>query len=148
MDVDQRVAYMQRILRGSALKKYKAFLSEWNQSEKDLVGNKWTLVKLKGISTDDFWTWDKIERLYYDGDSYLGLEKWLDFEKDIWFELGKYMWRKHRSVLQDHLKYISNGIVKSFCVVILRYGKRVQDMHDLSKQLPPPFDEGWWLWTK
>ena len=43
MDVDQQVAYMQRIFRGAALKNYRAVLVEFKQSVKDLAGNKWDL---------------------------------------------------------------------------------------------------------
>ena len=56
--------------------------------------------------------------------------------------LGKEMWRKHRSVYQDHLKYICNDIVKPFCVRIINYSKRVQYMHDLAKHLPSPSMKG------
>ena len=47
------------------------------------------------------------------------------------------MWRKHRSVYQDHMKYICNHIVKPFKFKILRYAERVHEMHDLAKYLPP-----------
>ena len=45
------------------------------------------------------------------------------------------MWRKHRSVYQDHLIYICNNILKPFRVEILRYAEQVQEMHDLAKHL-------------
>ena len=56
--------------------------------------------------------------------------------------MGKCILRKHQSVYQDHLKYVCNDIVKPFCVRILRYTKRVRDMHDLEKYLPPPSMKG------
>ena len=71
MDVDQRVSYMQHILIGAAPNKYKAFLFECKHSAKNLTGDKWTLSKLKGLSTEDFWTWDKSDRLDCYGDAYL-----------------------------------------------------------------------------
>ena len=37
MDVDQRVAYTKRFLRGAALRKYKVVLLECKQSAKDLM---------------------------------------------------------------------------------------------------------------
>ena len=40
MDVDQRLAYKQRILRVAALKKYKVVLVDCKQSAKDLAGDK------------------------------------------------------------------------------------------------------------
>ena len=66
------------------------------------------------------------------------MDKSVEFNKEPWFELGNCMWRKHHSVFQDHLKYIRNDIVKSLYVGILRYVERVQDMHDIEKQIHPP----------
>ena len=51
-------------------------------------------------------------------------------------------WKNHQSVFQDHLKYIRNDILKPFRVVILHYAERVEEMHDLAKQLPPPLING------
>ena len=71
---------------------------------KDITGDKWTLGYLKDLFTEDFYNWDKSDGLAYNGDAYLGMEKYINFEKDLWFELVKCMWRKHHSVFQDHLK--------------------------------------------
>ena len=48
------------------------------------------------------------------------------------------MWKNRRNVFQDQFKYIHNGIVKPFQVGILHYDERFQEMHNLSKYLPPP----------
>ena len=143
MDVDQRVAYTLSILRGAALNKNKAVLLECKQSAEDLTGDKWTLGEPKGTSTDEFWTWLKSDGVGYDMDSYLGLDKCVDFEKDIWFALGKLMWRKHRSVFQDHLKYIHNDIVKPFRFGMIHYAKRVEEMHYLENHLTPTLMKGY-----
>ena len=74
----------------------------------------------------------------YDGLPYLAINKCVDYKRELWFDLRKCMWRKHLSVYQDHMKYVRNDIVKPFKVKILRYAKRVQDMHELAKHLPPP----------
>ena len=55
---------------------------------------------------------------------------------------GKCMWRKHRSVYQDHMQYIRNYIVKPFKVKIICYAERMCDMHDLAKYLHPPTMKG------
>ena len=115
---------------------------ECKQSEKDIVGDKWTLGELKGLYIDNFWTWIKIKGFGYDGDAYLLLYKGVDFEKEIWLEFGNIMRRKHRSVFQVHLKYVCNDIVKPFRVVILHYTESVEEMHDLSKYIPPPSMKG------
>ena len=43
---------------------------------------------------------------------------------------------KHRSVFQEHVKYIHNDIVKPLRFVILHYSERVHEMHNLEKYLP------------
>ena len=109
---------------------------------KELAVDEWNLGELKGISADDFWTWAKTGTAGYDGHAYLGMDKWFNFEKDICFELGKWMCRKHWSVYQDHLEYICNGSVKPFRVGILCYFNWVREMHDLAKYLSPPSMRG------
>ena len=78
----------------------------------------------------------------YDVHDYLDMDKCVNFERDLWFDLGKCIWRKHRSVYQDHMKYGRKYIVKPFKVKILRYAERVLDMHDLAKYLRPPWMKG------
>ena len=73
----------------------------------------------------------------YDGHAYLYRDKCVNFERELWFESGKCMRRKHQSVYQDQMKCIHNDIVKPFKFKILHYAKRVRDMHDLAKYLPP-----------
>ena len=93
---------------------------------------------MSGLSIEDFWTWAKTDTTGYYGHPYLSNDKCVKFEKDVWLDLGKCMWRRHRSVYQDHMKYVRNYIVKPFKVKILRCAKRVREMHDLAKYLPPP----------
>ena len=52
------------------------------------------------------------------------------------------MWKKYRNVYQYQMKYVRNDIVKPFKVKILRYAKRMRDMHDLENYLPPPLMKG------
>ena len=59
MYIYQMVAYTQCILRGALLLKYTTVLVECKHSPKELVGDKWDLVALKGLSTDDLWGWAK-----------------------------------------------------------------------------------------
>ena len=66
MEVDQRISYTQHILRGAALQKNKAILMECKQLVKYLAGDKWTLGKMKGLSTGNLWTWVKIDGVGYE----------------------------------------------------------------------------------
>ena len=89
------------------------------QLEKELVGDEWTLGDLIGVSTEEFWTWAKTDTIGYDGHPYLAIDKCVDFKRELWFKLEKYMWRKHQSIYQDNMKYVCNNIVKPFKVKIL-----------------------------
>ena len=66
-----------------------------------------------------------------------GEERCAYFEKEFWFKFGKSMWRKKRSIFQDHVKYLHNDIVNPFRVGITQYAEHVRDMHYLAKYLPP-----------
>ena len=72
------------------------------------------------------WSWSKEYSLDDYGVSYLRLDKCIDFETEIYFKLGKSMLKKHRSVFQDHVKYIHNDILKPLRVGILHYDERFQ----------------------
>ena len=58
------------------------------------------------------WTWENLGGIESEGTDYSVAERCIEFEKDIWFKLGKSMWKKHQSVFQYHVKYIHNDIVK------------------------------------
>ena len=73
---------------------------------------------------------------------YSGPDRCSNNEKDIWFKFGNIMWRKHRSILQEHIKYIHNYIVNNFWVGILHYAENVRKIHDLTKYLPPTSMKG------
>ena len=62
---------------------------ECKQSSKELEVDHWTLSALKDLFMEDFWTWVNSCGIGYDRDAYMGLDKCIDFEKEIWFELGK-----------------------------------------------------------
>ena len=95
MDLDKRVAYTQRIIRGAALKNYREVLVACRQLEKELTGYEWNLRELAGLSTEVFWTLAKTYTTGYDEHNYLPLDKFVDFERELLFKLGKCMCRKH-----------------------------------------------------
>ena len=99
---------------------------------------------------EGFWDWDKADGLEADIDMTIGEENCKDFDKELWFELGKNIWKKYRRFFQDHVKYIHNNIIKPFNVIMLHYVGQIHKMHDIDKQLPPPskkgdiFDQAYW----
>ena len=97
-DVDQRIGHMQRILRKTALKKYKQVFSGCKETVKGIAGHQWALGATKDVNMEQFWTSAKTENIDSSGDMYL-ISNWCSkFEKNTWFELGKSMWRKNRSI--------------------------------------------------
>ena len=96
----------------------------------------------KVATMEKFWTWEKLYGVDAGGDVYLGVDRCLDFEKDIWSELGNSMWKKHWSVLQYHVKQNHNDIVKPFRVGILHQSERIREMHDLEMKLPAALTKG------
>ena len=51
------------------------------QSAEELAGDEWNLGELAGLSTDDLWTWYKMDTTGYDGHSYLAMDKYVDFKR-------------------------------------------------------------------
>ena len=52
LDVDQSINYKQRLLRESALNKYKVVLTKCKELAKDISGYQWTLIEAKDITIE------------------------------------------------------------------------------------------------
>ena len=94
------------------------------QSMKELAGVEWTSGDMTGLAMEECWNWAKTDTTGYGQHPYLAIDKCVYFDRQLWLELGKCMWRKHRSVYQYHMKFVRNDIVKPFKVKILRYTER------------------------
>ena len=81
MDAKKRLAYMQCILRGAALKKYQEVLVTSRHLANELAGDDWTLGELTRISAVDLWTWAKTDTTRYDGNDYLAWDKLIYFKR-------------------------------------------------------------------
>ena len=123
MEVDRRVDYTQHILRRADHKKYRDILFVCRQLAREFVRDEWNLGKLAELSVEAFWSWPNIDTMGYDGHPLLAWYKCVNFERELWFELEKFIWINHRSVYQYNMKYIYNDIVKPFKVKILHYSE-------------------------
>ena len=112
------------------------------ESDKGSAGNVWTPGADKTVTMEHLWNWDKVDGRDAEGDPTSGAENCTYFEKELWFELGKSMWMKHRSLFQDHVKYIHNDIVNPLRSGILQDAEHISEMHDIAKFLPPPPKKG------
>ena len=79
MDVNKRIAYTQRILRGYALKKYREVLLKISQLAKELTVDEWNLGELAGIFAEDLWTWSNTYTTGCDGHPFLSRDKCVNF---------------------------------------------------------------------
>ena len=91
---------------------------------------------------EKFWIWYYTDSVDYDGYTVIGADISVDFEKELWFELGKRMWRNHISIFQDHVKFMHNDIVNPIRIGISQYANNFREMHDLAKFLYPPSNKG------
>ena len=102
------------------------------------------------MTMEQFWAWEKVGAVDKAGYLFNRPERWAYFHNWSWLDFGKSMWRKHWGKLQEHVKYIHNGIMKPFRVAILQYPDTVRNMHVLAKYPPPPsiesreYNEAYW----
>jgi hypothetical protein len=40
------------------------------------------------------------------------------YESYVWFEMGKLMWMRHRTVHDEHVRYLENKIIKPYDMAI------------------------------
>jgi hypothetical protein len=59
-----------------------------------------------------------------------GSESAKEFEKLLWFELGKLIWKDHRQVYHKHIEYLQQNIVKPFKWPMVQYIVRIREMFD------------------
>ena len=60
----------------------------------------------KDVTMEQLWTWARKGGIGRSGHIYFGHDRCIDFEKDVWFNLGKIMWKRYQSVFQ----YIARGL--------------------------------------
>ena len=99
MDVDLRIEYIERTLRVPELNKYQQVPSEYKEATKGLSGDQWSLGLAKGVSMEQFWNWAKVDAIDGSGDPISGSERCTYFGKELWFDLGNIMQRKHMLTL-------------------------------------------------
>ena len=52
-----------------------------------------------------------------------------NIEHNLWLQLGNSMRKNHRSVFNDHIKFVNNCIKKTYEVVMLHYTKILCEIH-------------------
>mmetsp|Transcript_17197 Transcript_17197/g.32552 ORF Transcript_17197/g.32552 Transcript_17197/m.32552 type:complete len:470 (+) Transcript_17197:1371-2780(+) len=60
------------------------------------------------------------------------------YEAYVWFEYGRMMWNRHRTVFEEHIRYIENKIIKPFDMLIRDFYDRVNEMYSYAYYIQPP----------
>ena len=121
LDLYLRIKYTERILRNSDPNKYRQVLFLCNNTYRGLYGNQWTLRAANNVTMEKLWYRDKVDRRDADRDPIRGVDWCNDSEKELWFDLGKVMWRGDCYLFQYHIKYTHENIVNTYILVILQY---------------------------
>eukprot|EP00557_Chaetoceros_sp_GSL56_P012168 CAMPEP_0176484630 /NCGR_PEP_ID=MMETSP0200_2-20121128/4560_1 /TAXON_ID=947934 /ORGANISM="Chaetoceros sp., Strain GSL56" /LENGTH=472 /DNA_ID=CAMNT_0017881123 /DNA_START=218 /DNA_END=1637 /DNA_ORIENTATION=- len=65
-------------------------------------------------------------------------EQCQSYETYVWFEMGKLMWTRHRTVLDEHIRYLENKIIKPYDMAIRDFYDRVIEMYSYTYYIQPP----------
>ena len=155
----ERISYFERTLSGNARSQFnkiyeqarKKSLDKWtiletdpNQYEelmKDRTKfSEWTLEDEELSEEDKKKTVD--EQIVLTEQLVMGHEAAQTFEKLLWFELGKLIWKDHRQMYYDHIKYLQQHICKPFKWTMIQYISRVRELFDYCIYLQPPTMRG------
>jgi hypothetical protein len=60
------------------------------------------------------------------------------YESYVWFEMGKLMWVRHRTVQDEHIRYLENKIIKPYDMAMRDFYDRVVEMYSFIYYLQPP----------
>ena len=144
-DLDKQYAKFNRILTDDArssfvdiLKNARAtFLTE--RAEELSKERKESLLSRKD---GQFFKWLKTEPDQENGpvnkNLLTGAECCTEFDRMVNFEIGKQAWETPHEVYEDHLRYLSNDIVKPLAMSVTELVLRFDRMYALKKFLPPP----------
>ena len=98
-DVDERIKFIERILKGATLKKFRAVLLYCKGNIVLEAGENWNLGKPNEVSMENFWTFEKADVLDTNGQEISTEDHCNNIERNLWFQIGKSIWKNHQSLL-------------------------------------------------
>ena len=60
------------------------------------------------------------------------------YEAYVRFEIGKLMWTRHRTVQEEHIRYLENKVIKPYDMAIRDFYDRVVEMYTYIHYMQPP----------
>jgi hypothetical protein len=52
----------------------------------------------------------------------------MSYETNVWFEMGKLLWTRHRTVQEEHIRYLENKVIEPFDMAIRDFYDQVAKM--------------------
>ena len=151
----ERISYFECMLSGNARSQFnkiykqarKKSLDKWTVLKTDLDKydkmikdrtkfSEWTLEDEALSEEDKKKTVD--EQIVLLEQLVMGHEAAQTFEKLLLFELSKLIWKDHRQIYYDHIKYLQQHICKPFKWTMIQYISRAHEMFDYCIYLQPP----------
>ena len=135
----ERISYFERTLSGNAGSQFNKIyeqarktksLNKWSVKETDpdeydLLIKDRTKFSVWTLKDEEFSQEDKLktieEQIVLTEQLVMGHKAAATFEKVLWFELGKLIWKDHRQVYYDHIKYLQQHICKPFKWTMVQY---------------------------
>ena len=97
------------MLKAYAIKEFNTVLRPYTEAVSIKDETNWNYVFMEYLLTSS-----NASGLYADGDTIVVKEKFKYIERNLWFHLGKYVWKNHHSVFNNHVRYTANDIHKPF----------------------------------
>ena len=150
--LEKRIQLYQRVLKGNARTQFDevvrdakvAMLDTYDVKESNKLKNSKAFYQwlkeddnlpdeVKSLTPDEIQDWKDNEESFVSGEQHCQA-----FERRIWFDLGKKMWRNHRNVHDDHLHYLMTDIVKPYKMSMIDFVERLRTLFDMKRYLQPP----------
>ena len=117
---------MYNVTEANKLKNSKAFY-QWLKEDDNIA------KEVKSKSAPEIQEWKDNEESFVSGEQHCEA-----FERRIWFDLGKKMWRNHRNVHDDHMHYLQTDIIKPYKMSMIDFVERMRTLFKMKRYLQPP----------
>ena len=95
LDLYLRIKYTDQIPTNPAPKKFRQVLLACKDIARGLAGKQCTLREANNETMEQFWAWTKLYSVGSGGYTVIGADRCKNFEKDLWFKIGKSMCKNH-----------------------------------------------------
>jgi hypothetical protein len=145
--VDERLDYLLQVTTGRARDQLVSIFKQGRQQFAEMfevhADTKKAFVRDKNVFFEWLLNEDKTggEDLPEDVEDSIGVtakDHSQSYEAYVWFEMGKLLWTRHRTVQEEHIRYLENKIIKPYDMAIRDFYDRVIEMYTYINYMQPP----------